>query len=101
MLTLDKGVEQSSWMMSGVMELNPTLQTVHTSPATTVGTVRMLESDVLVSVHVWLLASGLPLYKTYCIVGNFREFWQIFLLFTKIKTAIFHSLCAYSMTHAY
>ena len=50
MLTLDKGVEQSSWMMSSVMELNPTLQTVHTSPATTVGTVRMLESDVPVSI---------------------------------------------------
>ena len=49
MPTLDKGMEQSSWMMSSVMELNPTLQTVHTSPITTVHTLKMLESDVLVS----------------------------------------------------
>ena len=49
MPTLDKEVEQSSWMMSSVMELNPTLQTVHTSPITTVHTLKMLESDVLVS----------------------------------------------------
>ena len=36
--------------MSSVMELNPTLQTVHTAPATTVGTMKMLESDVPVSI---------------------------------------------------
>ena len=53
---MDKGVEQSSWMMSSVMELNPTLQTVHTALATTVATMKMLESDVPVSVHVRLLA---------------------------------------------
>ena len=51
MPTLDKEVEQSSWMMSSVMELNPTLQTVHTSPITTVAILKMLESDVLVSTH--------------------------------------------------
>ena len=49
MPTLDKEVEQSSWMMSSVTELNPTLQTVHTSPITTVAILKMLESDVLVS----------------------------------------------------
>ena len=49
---MDKGVEKSSWMMSSVTELNPTLQTVHTSPATTVATLKTLESDVPVSVHV-------------------------------------------------
>ena len=37
-------------MMSTVMELNPTLQTVDTSPATSVGAVKMLESDVPVSI---------------------------------------------------
>ena len=50
MPTLDKEVEQSSWMMSSVTELNPTLQTVHTSPITTVAILKMLESDVLVSI---------------------------------------------------
>ena len=52
MPTLDKGMEQSSWMMSSVTELNPTLQTVHTSPITTVHTLKMLESDVLVRIVV-------------------------------------------------
>ena len=47
---MDKGVEQSSWLMSNVTELNPTLQTVHTSPATTVAILKMLESDVPVSI---------------------------------------------------
>ena len=37
-------------MMSSVMELNPTLQTVHTAPATTVAILKMLESDVPVSI---------------------------------------------------
>ena len=82
-------MEQSSWMMSSVMELNPTLQTVHTAPATTVATMKMLESDVPVSVHVWLLASGLPLYKTYCIVGNFREFGNFFYCSPKLNPLFF------------
>ena len=49
-------MEQSSCIMSTVMELNPTLQTVHTAPATTVTTFKMLESDVPVSVRMQLLA---------------------------------------------
>ena len=68
---MDKEVEQSSWMMSSVMELNPTLQTVHTSPITTVHTLKMLESDVLVSTHSLLaLKSATPL--TACTTGEIR-----------------------------
>ena len=66
---MDKGVEQSSWLMSTVTELNPTLQTVHTAPATTVATTRMLESDVPVSVHVRLLVLNSAALPVVCTTG--------------------------------
>ena len=71
MPTLDKGMEQSSWMMSSVMELNPTLQTVHTSPITTVHTLRMLESDVLVST-LMLFALKSAIIPAVCTTGTLR-----------------------------
>ena len=77
-------------MMSSVMELNPTLQTVHTALATTVATMKMLESDVPVSVHVRLLASGLPLYKAYCIVGNFGKFCNFFTVHQNYPAIFIH-----------
>ena len=71
MPTLDKGMEQSSWMMSSVMELNPTLQTVHTSPITTVHTLKMLESDVLVSL-LMLFALNSATIPAVCTTGTLR-----------------------------
>ena len=57
--------------MFNVMELNPILQTVHTSPITTVYTLKMLELDVLVSTHTLLaLKSTTPL--TACTTGEIR-----------------------------
>ena len=71
MPTLDKGMEQSSWMMSSVMELNPTLQTVHTSPITTVPTLKMLESDVPVSTLMFFALNSATV-PAVCTTGTLR-----------------------------
>uniref|UniRef100_A0A1X7U960 Uncharacterized protein n=1 Tax=Amphimedon queenslandica TaxID=400682 RepID=A0A1X7U960_AMPQE len=53
--TLDKEMDQFCWTMSSVLEVNLTLQTVHTLQITTVVTLKMQESDVLF-VHLVLCA---------------------------------------------
>ena len=53
-LHLDKGLVQSTLMISGAVEMNPLCLIAHTIQYTTVTTLKMLESDVHLKVSMIL-----------------------------------------------